>query len=90
MAEFSSSAAAKGFIVRGKLLQQNVPEDFVLRVPIYSQDQGTKQTLLGYVVTSGEETPFQFVTALKPAKLLVDPQMTLLCVSPAKTPVPGN
>ena len=46
----------KGFRVRGKLIQKNVPDDFVLRVPIYGQGQSGKPVLLGYVVTSGDET----------------------------------
>jgi hypothetical protein len=70
----------KGFLVRGKLIQKNVPDDFVLRVPVYGQAQGGKPALLGHVVTSGEETSFQFVSATLPKRLLVDPQMTLLCV----------
>ena len=61
--------------------QKNVPDDFVLRVPIYGQTQGSKPAFLGHVVTSGEVTSFQFVTAALPKRLLIDPQMTLLCVS---------
>jgi hypothetical protein len=71
--------------VRGKLIQNNVPDGFVLRVPIYGQGQGGKPALLGHVITSGEETPFQFVSAIMPKRLLVDPQMTLLCVPPSSS-----
>jgi hypothetical protein len=71
------------------MIQKNVPDDFVLRVPIYAQAQSSKPALLGHVVTSGEETSFQFVTAALPKRLLIDPQMTLLCVSPSSfTPAP--
>jgi hypothetical protein len=79
--EYSVRPGPKGFLVRGKLIQKNVSDDFVLSVPIYGQAQGSKPALLGHVVTSGEETSFQFVTAALPKRLLLDPQMTLLCVS---------
>jgi hypothetical protein len=81
--KYSVRPVAKGFQVRGKLIQKNVPDSFVLRVPIYLQGQGAKPVLLGRVVTSGEETPFQFISVASPKKLLIDPQMTLLCVSSA-------
>jgi hypothetical protein len=77
---FSVKPGLKGFLVRGKLLQKNVPDDFVLRVPIYGQGKGSKPTLLGHVITSGEVTSFQFTTAAAPTRLSIDPQMTLLCV----------
>jgi hypothetical protein len=79
--KYSVRPVAKGFQVRGKLIQKNVPDSFALRVPIYSQGPGAKPVLLGRVVTSGEETPFQFVSVASPKKLLIDPQLTLLCVS---------
>ena len=81
--EYSVRPGPKGFLVRGKLIQKNVSDDFVLRVPIYVQAQSSKPALLGHVVTSGEETSFQFVSAALPKRLLIDPQMTLLCVSPS-------
>ncbi len=84
--EYSVRPGPKGFVVRGKLIQKNVPDDFVLRVPIYGQAQGSKPALLGHVVTSGDETSFQFVSATLPKRLLIDPQMTLLCVSPSSSP----
>jgi len=83
--DFAVRPGPKGFQVRGTLVQKNVPEDFVLRVPIYAQAQGGKPVLLGNVVTSGEETPFQFVATTSPRKLLIDPQQTLLCVAPASS-----
>jgi hypothetical protein len=83
--EYTVRPGPKGFLVRGKLIQKNVPDDFVLRVPIYGQAQSSKPALLGHVVTSGEETSFQFVTAALPKRLLIDPQMTLLCVSPSSS-----
>jgi aminopeptidase N len=81
--EYTVRPGPKGFQVRGKLIQKNVPEDFALRVPIYGQAQGAKPALLGHVVTSGEETSFEFVSATAPRRLLIDPQLTLLCESAA-------
>jgi hypothetical protein len=87
--KYSARPGSKGFLVRGKLIQKNVSDDFVQRVPIYWQGQGGKPALLGQVITSGEETSFQFVTASLPKRLLIDPQMTLLCVSTSSsTPAP--
>ena len=88
--EYSVRPVAKGFRVRGKLIQKNVPDDFVLRVPIYGQGQTGKPVFLGYVVTSGEETLFQFVAAASPKKLLVDPQMTLLCLPSTSSTVSSS
>lgn len=88
--EYSVQPGPKGFRVRGKLIQKNVPDDFVLRVPIYGQGQAGKPVLLGHVVTSGEETPFQFVSAVAPKKLLIDPQMTLLCLPPSSSTVSSS
>jgi len=36
--------------------------------------------LLGSVVVAGPETSFHFVTPTQPRKIIIDPQMTLLCV----------
>jgi hypothetical protein len=83
--EYTVRPGPKGFLVRGKLIQRNVPDDFVLSVPIFWQPQSSKPAFLGNVTTSGEETSFQFVTAALPKRLLIDPQMTLLCVSPASS-----
>jgi len=84
--DYSVRPGSKGFQVRGKLIQKNVADDFVLRIPLYAQVQGAKPIFLGNVVTSGEETTFQFVTAASPKKLLIDPQMTLLCLPQPASP----
>ena len=83
--QYTVRPGPKGFLVRGKLFQKNVPDDFVLRVPVYGQAQGGKPLLLGYVVTTGDETPFQFVSMTAPKRMLIDPQMTLLCAPEASS-----
>jgi hypothetical protein len=74
--ESSVKKVEKGFLVRGKLLQTGVAKSFVAPVPIYSGNGG----YLGRVIAGGAETPFHFISAREPGKLLIDPQMTLLCV----------
>ena len=74
--EYSTKRSEKGFVVRGKLHQSGVPDSFASPVPIYT----TAGAYLGRVIAAGAETPFHFVSQNEPGKLVVDPQMTLLCV----------
>jgi len=75
--EYSTKRSEQGFVVRGKLLQTGVPNSFVAPVPIYT---GTG-AYLGRIVAGGPETTFRFVSERDPGKLVIDPQMTLLCVT---------
>lgn len=77
--EFTVQPKGAQFVMRGTLKQAGVPETFLAAVPLYAARPGGKPVLLGTVVTSGAETPFQFVTPLRPRRLLIDPQQTLLC-----------
>ncbi|MCL4522545.1 MAG: hypothetical protein M1453_00775 [Acidobacteria bacterium] len=78
---FDVKPAGERFIVRGKLKQTGVPASFIAPVPIYEpRALGGKPVLLGVVVTNGEETPFQFTVRSAPKKLLIDPNLTLLCL----------
>jgi hypothetical protein len=74
--EYSTRRSEKGYVVKGKLLQSGVASSFVVPVPIYSSNGG----YLGRVIASGAETPFHFNSTREPGKLLIDPQMTLLCI----------
>jgi hypothetical protein len=58
------------------LLQRGVASSFVAPVPIYAGNGG----YLGRIIASGPETAFHFNSTREPGKLLIDPQMTLLCV----------
>lgn len=71
----------KGYQVRGTLHESGVPESFLEVVPLYITTDGGKPVLLGNVETSGAQTHFQFVTQLTPRRVLIDPQLTILCVS---------
>ena len=78
--EFTAHHTEKGYQVRGRLFQSGVPRSFIASVPLYAGGAG-RGTLLTTVVTAGLETPFHFVTSTLPRKIVVDPQMTLLCTS---------
>jgi hypothetical protein len=75
--EYSTRRSEKGFVIKGKLLQKGVANSFVAPVPIYSANGG----YVGRIIASGEETQFRFSTTREPGKLIIDPQMTLLCVT---------
>ncbi len=78
--EFTAHHTENGYQIRGKLFQTGVPRSFIARVPLYSGGAG-HGTLLGTVVAAGPETPFHFDTPNLTRKIVVDPQMTLLCTS---------
>ena len=82
-AEFTvrKSDGAPGYSIRGKLFQENVPKSFIASVPLYAVIPGIHPVLLGSVVAAGPETPFHFTSSTQPHKLLIDPQMTLLCTT---------
>jgi len=75
--EYSTKRSEKGFVIRGKLLQSGVPNSFVAPVPIYT----ASGDYLGRIIAAGAETTFHFISAREPGKLVIDPQMTLLCVT---------
>jgi hypothetical protein len=78
--EFTAHHTEKGYQVRGKLFQTGVPRSFVASVPLYAGGVG-HGALLGTVVAAGPETSFHFVAPNPPRKIVIDPQMTLLCTS---------
>ena len=78
--QFTSRRVEKGFQVRGKLLQSEVPSSFIAPVPIYASTGVGRTVYLGTVVATGDETGFTFTSVSEPRKLLIDPHMTLLCV----------
>jgi hypothetical protein len=82
-AEFTVHKSDSGadYSIRGKLFQENVPKSFIARVPLYASTPGTHPIFLGTVVAAGPETQFHFTASTSPRKLLIDPQMTLLCTT---------
>jgi Peptidase family M1 domain len=79
--QFMSRNTEKGFQIRGKLIQDGVPRSFIAPVPIYATTTLGRTIFLGTVVATGEETSFTFTSASQPHKLLIDPHMTLLCIT---------
>jgi len=79
--EFSTHHTDKGEVVRGKLFQTGVPRSFIASVPIYANNGPGHPVYLGAVVAAGPETSFHFAVQTPPHKLVIDPQMTLLCTT---------
>ncbi len=78
--EFTSHHDETGYSVRGKLFQTGVPRSFLASVPLYATGSSGR-SFLGTVVAGGPETSFRFHTSGPPHKILIDPQMTLLCIT---------
>jgi hypothetical protein len=79
--EFTVHNTDKGYLVRGKLFQDDVPRSFLAPVPLYAGANAGHATYLGTVVAAGPETSFHFIAKTEPHKIIIDPQMTLLCVT---------
>ena len=79
--EFTTHHTENGYQIRGKLFQTGVPRSFIARVPLYAGGAGHVTLLLGTVVAAGPETSFRFDTPILARKIVIDPQMTLLCTS---------
>jgi aminopeptidase N len=81
--EFQVKPRDREFLVTGKLVQSGVDDVFTAPVPLYAMrpGPGAKPEKLGVVVTNGTETRFRFVTKSRPAKILIDPRDTVLCVT---------
>jgi len=79
--EFSAHKTDTAYAIKGKIFQTNVPPSFIARVPLYAAGPGNRSTSLGSIVAAGPETPFHFTSSSAPRKLVIDPQMTLLCTT---------
>jgi len=79
--EFTAHREEDGYSVRGKLLQTDVPHWFLASVPLFATSSTGGRWFLGHVVAAGRETSFRFHTSGAPHKILIDPQMTLLCTT---------
>ncbi len=77
---FTTRRVEKGFQIRGKLIASGVPHSFVAPVPLYVSGGSSHGVFLGTVIAGPDETHFSFTAQTEPRKLLIDPQMTLLCV----------
>jgi len=80
--EFSARKTEKGYLVKGKLFQTNVPRSFIASVPVYAGGgSGSHAVPLGTILAEGPETSFHFTTPIEPRRLVIDPQLTLLCTT---------
>lgn len=79
--EFTTRRTEKGLQIRGKLYQSGVVRSFIAPVPLYIGTAAGRSVFLGTVVASGDETSFSLRSQVEARKVLIDPQMTLLCVA---------
>jgi hypothetical protein len=79
--EFTVHRSEKGYVVKGKILQHGVPRSFIAPVPLYANTSPGHPVFLGVVTAAGPETSFHFTVDAPPHKIIIDPQMTLLCVT---------
>ncbi|MFZ0465681.1 MAG: M1 family aminopeptidase [Candidatus Acidiferrales bacterium] len=73
---------AERFEIEGALQQDGVPDVFTESVPIYetvAAGTGKKTIYLGNVVTTGAATNFRLESRVRPLKLAIDPEHTILC-----------
>jgi hypothetical protein len=77
--QFQAKPNKDGFVITGKIDQSGVNDLFTEPVPLYAIRSGEKPELLGVVVTTGPETRFHFASRFRPARLVVDPRLTILC-----------
>jgi len=77
--DFQVRPHGREFAVTGRLLQTGVDDIFTAAVPLYGGKSGGKLERLGVVLTTGTETRFHFVARNRPPRILIDPQLTILC-----------
>jgi len=78
--KYDVKSKGESFIVSGVLEQKGVDDSFTAPVPIYgARAAGGKPEKLGVVITTGPETRFHFIARIRPARIVIDPQLTLLC-----------
>ena len=80
--QFETRRLRRAFVVTGELRQADVGELFTAAVPIYGvRPAGRQVERLGVVLTTGRETKFRFVSRFRPLRLVIDPDLTLLCTA---------
>ena len=71
--DYKVRADGRAFIVEGRIMQSGVPDNFIMPLPLYADDQ-----LLGIVVVSDDEGSFRFNAKTRPSKVTIDPHLTVL------------
>jgi len=77
--KFEVKPHGNAFVVIGKLQQLGTEDAFTAPVPLYALRIGGKPERLGVVVTTGTETRFHFESRIRPSRIVIDPNLTLLC-----------
>jgi peptidase M1-like protein len=77
--KFEVKPHGSAFVVTGKLEQLGTEDAFTAAVPLYAIRVAGKPERLGVVVTSGAETRFRFESRIRPTRIVIDPNLTLLC-----------
>jgi len=76
--KFEVKPRGNAFIVSGKLEQLGTEDEFTAAVPLYAVRVAGKPERLGVVVTTGTETRFHFESRIRPTRIVIDPNLTLL------------
>ena len=71
--DYKVRADGKAFVVEGRITQSGVPDNFIMPLPVYADDQ-----LLGAVVVGDDEGTFRFNVKNRPSKVTIDPHLTVL------------
>jgi len=76
--KFEVKPHGNAFVVTGKLEQLGTEDAFTAPVPLYALRIGGKPERLGVVVATGAETRFHFESRIRPMRIVIDPNLTLL------------
>lgn len=79
--QFETRRLRREFVIAGTLKQDGVDDLFTAPVPVYAARASGAPFRLGVVVTTGHDTNFRFVSRVRPARLLIDPELTILCTT---------
>ena len=71
--DYKVEASGGSFVVEGAIKQSDVPDDFIMPVPVYADDM-----LLGKVVVDAQGGTFRFTVKQKPSRVMMDPRATVL------------
>jgi len=77
----SSVTALKsgGFVLKGKIKQDNVSEYFMMPVEVFGHFGPNKVVRIGRVIASGRETDFRYTLKTRPQKVTLDETLQILC-----------
>jgi hypothetical protein len=71
--EYKIEPVQNGFVIEGAITQSEVPDTFVMPVPIYADDE-----MLGRVSVGDEDGHFRFNVKKRPERVAIDPHDTIL------------